>query len=86
MKSRWLLLALVLLLAFTGVKVSDTAHQVRRLHTQLEELRHEQDQALMLHSQLLLEIGAVASLSQVQQFAQRELQMQFPERLEQVSE
>lgn len=84
MKSRLLLVSLLLALAVTGVQVGDTAHGVRRLHSELETLRLQQDQALMLNSQLLLEIGAVASLSQVQQVAQSELQMQFPERLEQV--
>ncbi|MGI9324956.1 MAG: cell division protein FtsL [Pseudomonadales bacterium] len=86
MKTKLVLLSLLLVLAVTGVEVGDTAHGVRRLHTEMEDLRQRHDQALMLHSQLLLEIGAVASLSQVQQFAQNELQMQFPERLEQIRE
>ncbi len=86
MKAKLLLLSLLLALAVTGVEVGDTAHGVRRLHSEMEDLRQRHDQALMLHSQLLLEIGAVASLTQVQQFAQKELQMQFPERLEQIRE
>lgn len=82
MKQRLLLVAALVLLALTGVEVAETAHTVRSSHAALEVLRAEQDQALTRRSQLLLEIGAVASLSHVQEVAQSELKMRFPERAE----
>lgn len=82
MKQRLLLVVLLGLVALTGVEVVDTAHAVRRSHAALEVVRAEQNKALTRHSQLLLEIGAVASLSHVQEVAQTTLRMRFPERSE----
>ena len=82
MKERFLLALLVVLVALTGVEVVDTAHAVRSSHAALEVLRAEQNKALTRHSQLLLEIGAVASLSHVQEVAQNSLNMRFPDRSE----
>lgn len=85
MKQRLLVLALLLTLVYSGVEVARTAHEVRALHAQLETLRAERDEALLLQSQLLIEIGAVASLAKVQAVAEQQLDMRFPERLEQLS-
>jgi cell division protein FtsL len=84
MMQRAVIALLALLLVYTGVEVARTAHQVRLLHAQLEILRGQQDEARLLHSSLLLEIGAVASLSHVQAVAQGQLAMQFPDQLERV--
>lgn len=82
MKGGMLLLLALLAMVYTGVEVADTAHQVRRSHAELESVRKQQDQALTRHSQLLLEIGAVASLAHVQSVAEQQLEMRFPQRQE----
>ncbi|MFK7912920.1 MAG: cell division protein FtsL [Pseudomonadales bacterium] len=82
MKQRLLLVVLACLVALTGVEVVSTAHAVRSSHAALEVVRAEQNEALTRHSQLLLEMGAVASLSHVQEVAQNTLQMRFPDRSE----
>ena len=82
MKQLLILVLLVALVALSGVELVTTAHTVRSSHAALEVVRSEQNQALTRHSQLLLEIGAVASLSHVQEVAQNTLHMRFPERSE----
>ncbi len=85
MMARCLIAALLVAVVYSAVEVARTAHQVRLLHAQLEELRVQQDEARLQHSELLLEISAVASLSQVQAVAEEQLAMEFPDQLERVA-
>ncbi|MEM1232168.1 MAG: cell division protein FtsL [Pseudomonadota bacterium] len=85
MMARGVIAALLVAVVYSAVEVARTAHRVRLLHAQLEELRMQQDEARLQHSELLLEISAVASLAQVQAVAQSRLAMEFPERLERVA-
>lgn len=77
--------ALVLLATVaSAMLVVQQTQKVRQLHAQLEAARQRQDEALVLHSRLLLERGALAAYSSVEQTAQTKLAMNFPESVERI--
>ncbi|MDP6376787.1 MAG: cell division protein FtsL [Pseudomonadales bacterium] len=71
---------------FTGVEVALTVHEVRALHAELEQTRRAQNQLMAEHSRLLLERSALAAYQNVEQLAETELAMQFPDHVELLSQ
>ncbi|MDA1073947.1 MAG: cell division protein FtsL [Proteobacteria bacterium] len=69
----------------SAMLVVQQAQKVRQLHVQLEAARQKQDEALIMHSRLLLERGALAAYSSVEQTATTKLAMNFPETAERIS-
>ena len=81
---QWLL-ALVLLVG-SGIQVTRSTHEVRRLHAALQDAQRIQDEGLAEHSRLLLERAALAAYQNVEWLAESRLQMQFPHRVERVEQ
>ncbi len=79
-----LALGLTVAAALSGVQVVFTAHELREVHRQLETTRHQQDRLLAEHSRLLLERGALAAYQHVERVAGAELDMQFPNEVQQI--
>ena len=86
--NRWWSAAFGLLLAlivWTGLAVVDDARVTRSLYQALSETQHEQDRLLEQHSRLSLELGALSSLAKVEEVATTQLNMTFPQRIEEVA-
>lgn len=66
----------------SGIQVALVSHEVRRLHGELEAAQRAQDEHLAEYSRLLLERSALSAYQNVEQLAERELDMQFPELVE----
>ena len=62
----------------SGVQVVRNAHEVRSTHVELEATADRYNALLDENTRLLLERGAHASFSHVEQLAAEELRMQFP--------
>ncbi|MEM9620226.1 MAG: cell division protein FtsL [Pseudomonadota bacterium] len=84
----WLAVGLlgVLLAAIvsTGLGIVTNAQETRQLYHQLGATQQQQDALLADHSRLLLERAALSSLQNIEQVAQNELEMEFPEQVGQV--
>jgi len=82
----WVLAAGVLYaaIAASGVWVAATAQGVRGLFVALERNQDEQDALLDEYSRLLIERGTVSSYQNVDQVAERQLAMRFPETVQRV--
>jgi len=82
----WLLAAGVLYagVAASGVWIAATAQNVRGLFVALEHNQDEQDALLDEYSRLLIERGTVSSYQNVDQVAERQLAMRFPETVQRV--
>ena len=76
----WVVTFVVTLMAIatSGLAVVNDAHETRGLYQALGETQQQQDELLADHSRLLLERGARSSLQNIEEVAQRELNMQFP--------
>jgi cell division protein FtsL len=85
---RWLaVLGLVVLFlgaAASGVQVVYQAHEVRRLHVELQSVQKAQDELLSEYTRLLLERGTLASYQNVERLAVQELSMRFPDAVERI--
>ena len=81
----WALALLVLVIA-SGVQVASQAHEVRRLHAQLETMGKEYNALLAENSRLTLERGARASYARVEKEAAEKLAMHFPEQIVTITE
>lgn len=71
--------------AASGVWVAATAQSVRGLFVALERNQDQQDALLDEYSRLLIERGTVSSYQNVDQVAERQLAMRFPEAVQKVS-
>ena len=69
---------LILGIVLSGIEMVDSAHRMRDLYQQLDQVQRQQNELLAVHSRLLLERGARASLNTVETVAEQELQMHFP--------
>jgi cell division protein FtsL len=58
---------------------------MRSLHSAMDELQSKQDRTMAQYSRLLLERGTFASLRTVEVVATQELQMVFPQQVEEIS-
>jgi cell division protein FtsL len=71
-------------IAASGVWIAATAQSVRGSFVALERNQNEQDQLLDEYSRLLIERGTVSSYQNVDQVAERQLAMRFPETVQRV--
>jgi len=72
-------------IAISGVWIASMAQDLRGLFISLEHNQDEQDALLAQYSRLLIERGTVSSYQNVDQVAERQLAMRFPESVERVS-
>ncbi len=70
----------------SGLKLVEAGDETRQLYSDLGRVQAEQDALLAEHSRLLLERGALTSLSNIEQVAVEDLDMHFPETVAQVVE
>lgn len=63
---------------FSALEMVDSAHRMRSLYQELDLVQRQQNELLAVHSRLLLERGARASLNEVELAAQQDLDMHFP--------
>jgi len=77
---------LLAVITFSGLQLADAAHDMRGLYRDMGEVQKSQDEALAEHSRLLLERSALASLNNIEQVAEQELDMQFPAEVGEVLE
>ena len=84
---RWPICVAGLLVASvgTGIAVNESAQDMRTLYQDLGQAQVQQDALQEEHSRLLLEKSAYSSLPQVEKIARTELNMVFPERMDEVS-
>ena len=66
-------------LVLSGVQVAFSTETVRGQHRTLQSLQGQLDRAVAVYSRLQLELAAVAAYQQVEQTAEEELGMTFPE-------
>ena len=69
---------LIFAIVLSGIEMVDSAHRMRDLYQQLDQVQRQQNELLAVHSRLLLERGARASLNAVETAAEQELRMHFP--------
>jgi len=83
---RWLVGGVVVytLVAASGIGVAAQSQRVRDLFTELERTQEQQDELLSEYSRLLLERSTLASYQNVDQIAERNLAMRFPELVERI--
>ena len=67
---------LIFAIVLSGIEMVDSAHRMRDLYQQLDQVQRQQNELLAVHSRLLLE-RARASLNAVETAAEQELQMHF---------
>lgn len=79
-----LFVILLIVIVSSGLAVVDNADDTRRLYQQLGATQQQQDELLAEHSRLLLERAALSSLQNIEQVAQTELDMEFPEQIGEV--
>jgi cell division protein FtsL len=72
-------------IAVSGIWIAATAQDVRGLFIALEHNQNQQDSLLAEYSRLLIERGTLSSYQNVDQIAERQLAMRFPETVERVS-
>ncbi|MAT84921.1 MAG: cell division protein FtsL [Gammaproteobacteria bacterium] len=80
-----LVVALLLAVVASGVQVALVSHDVRLLHGDLEAAQRAQDEHLAEHSRLLLERSALSAYQNVERVAETELDMRFPDKVEQLA-
>ncbi len=85
---RWLLVgtALYLGIAATGVLVARSSQEMRTLYLALEQNQGARDDLLAQYSRLLLERSTFSSYQNVDEIAERTLNMRFPEQVERVTQ
>jgi cell division protein FtsL len=79
-------LAALLAAVLSGIQVSNSAHEARSLHGELEAAQKAQDNALAAQSRLLLERSALAAYQNVESIAQQQLGMEFPKTVKRVTQ
>ncbi len=79
-------LVALLLVVLSGIQVSVSAHEARRLHGEFESAQKAQDNAVAAQSRLLVERSALAAYQNVESTAQQQLGMEFPKTVKQVSQ
>ena len=84
---RWLAgaAAIYVGVAVSGVWIAATAQDVRGQFVALQHNQAEQDALLAEYSRLLIERGTLSSYQNVDQIAERQLAMRFPETVERVA-
>ena len=84
---RWLIagVGVYVALAVTGLLIAWSSQSVRRLHVEIEANQRAQDAMLAEYSRLLIERSMVGSFQNVDQVAERQLSMTFPESVERVT-
>ena len=65
-------------IVFSALEMVDSAHRMRSLYQELDLVQRQQNELLAVHSRLLLERGARASLNEVEVAAEQDLGMHFP--------
>mgnify|MGYP003327639930 FL=1 len=65
-------------IVFSALEMVDSAHRMRSLYQELDLVQRQQNELLAVHSRLLLERGARASLNEVEAAAEQDLGMHFP--------
>ena len=85
---RWLLIGTVLYLgiAATGVLVARSSQEMRTHYLALEQNQGARDDLLAQYSRLLLERSTFSSYQNVDEIAERTLNMRFPEQVERVTQ
>lgn len=78
-------LAALVVAVLSGIQVSISAHETRRLHGEFEAAQKAQDNALAVQSRLLVERSALAAYQNVESTAQQQLGMEFPKTVKRVS-
>ena len=73
-------------IAASGVSVAAVAQDVRGLFVTLAKNQSRQDELLAQYSRLLIERSTLSSYQNVDQAAERQLAMRFPETVERVSQ
>jgi cell division protein FtsL len=79
------MLALFAAVGGSGLALVTAAQEMRSLHSAMDELQSKQDRTMAQYSRLLLERGTFASLQTVEVVATQELQMVFPQQVEEIS-
>ncbi|NJN51820.1 MAG: hypothetical protein HC809_08650 [Gammaproteobacteria bacterium] len=69
-------------IAVTGLAIANFSQAVRNLHIELELTQRAQDGLLAEYSRLLIERSMLSSYQNVDQVAERQLDMSFPEVVE----
>lgn len=84
--TKWLLAGALVyaLVAVTGVAIASQSQQMRELVMEMERSQQVEDALLAEQSRLLLERSTLASFQQVDEIAEAQLNMQFPELVEKV--
>jgi cell division protein FtsL len=82
--SRLLVAVLLLAVVASGVQVAYSSHEVRSLHGELQAAQRRQDAQLAEHSRLLLERSVQTSYANVERVAEVQLEMVFPNAVEEV--
>ncbi|HTK99772.1 MAG TPA: cell division protein FtsL [Pseudomonadales bacterium] len=72
-------------IAASGVCVAAVAQDVRGLFVALAKNQGRQDELLAQYSRLLIERGTLSSYQNVDQAAERQLAMRFPETVERIA-
>ena len=74
----FVVVGLLVAIVFSALETVDSAHRMRSLYQELDQVQRQQNELLAVHSRLLLERGARASLNEVERAAEQELDMHFP--------
>ena len=85
---RWQIITMLALFAAvggSGLVLVTAAQEMRSLYSAMDELQSKQDRTMAQYSRLLLERGTFASLQTVEVVATQELQMVFPQQVEEIS-
>lgn len=82
----WVGTALYFGIAVTGVLVARSSQEMRTLYLALEQNQGARDDLLAQYSRLLLERSTFTSYQNVDEVAERTLDMRFPERVERVAQ
>jgi cell division protein FtsL len=72
--------------ALSGVWIASLGQDVRGLFVAIEQNQRTQDALLAEYSRLLIERGTLSSYQNVDQVAERQLAMRFPELVERVAQ
>ncbi len=79
---RWVfMVALLVAVVASAIQVVHTAHSVRGLHAQLDQMASRYDAMLAENTRLMLEREALASYAHIERTASQELAMYFPDRV-----
>jgi cell division protein FtsL len=84
---RWLAIAMAAFagVVITGVSVAWSSQAVRALHVAIHTSQREQDALLAEYSRLLIERSTLGSYQNVDEVAERQLSMTFPETVERLA-